>query len=625
MIQGGTTLGGYRVERLLGVGGMGIVYEATQLSLGRQVALKILRTSLADDDAFATRLRREGRLQAQVEHPHVLDVYEVGESEQGLFLSMRLIEDGTTLAGLLESGELSGRQTLDLLGQAASALDAAHSAGLVHGDVKPQNILVDRDGAAYLADFGLTRAAGDSLTASRALLGTVAYVAPEVIHGETATSASDRYSFAATLFHCLTGDPLYPLGTDAAVMYAHVSSPPPRASERRAELPAAVDEILDAGLAKDPEQRPATATALVDSVREALGPDRVKALAAPRVGVRSARVPATTPIDGSATAERPRRRRLGLIAGALLASAGLGAALAALLLDDNPGEANVPVPPVPAGALSLGSELPEPDRSVDCNGRAPASGAEACAIAQTKLPGAEIVVPADGEVVGWAARGASGELALDVIRPRGPDTARVGRSQFESAGNAAPHYFHAALPVEAGDVLALELGSGASIGVRDTADAATERWLEPEGGAYGLPDQAEGTGLDDEVMLRADFVPGGRPTPPRQLLGAAAASAPPGTVRKRIPVRISEPPARVEVAAVEIGGRVALDLFQDGQRRARMFVPGLLPGGQPIDLDSYTYEGEPAAEADLWWVNPNSGRLIFRFFGVYPRELELLG
>jgi Protein kinase domain len=625
MIQGGTTLGGYRVERQLGVGGMGIVYEATQLSLDRQVALKILRTSLADDEAFATRLRREGRLQAQVEHPHVLDVYEVGESEQGLFLAMRLIEDGTTLAGLLESGELSGRQTLDLLGQAASALDAAHSAGLVHGDVKPQNILVDRDGAAYLADFGLTRAAGDSLTASRALLGTVAYVAPEVIHGETATSASDRYSFAATLFHCLTGDPLYPLGTDAAVMYAHVSSPPPRASERRAELPAAVDEILDAGLAKDPEQRPATATTLVHSVREALGPDRVKALAAPRVGVRSAQVPATTPIEGSATAERPRRRRLGLIAGALLVSAGLGATLAALLLDDNPGAASVPVPQVPAGAQSLGSTLPEPDRSVDCRGRAPAPGSEACAIAQTRLPGAEVVVPADGEVVGWAVRGASGELALDVIRPRGPDTARVSRSQFESAGNAAPHYFHTALAVEAGDVLALELGRGASIGVRDKADAATERWFEPTGGFYGVPDQGEGTGLDDEIMLRADFVPGGSPPQPRQLLGAAAANAAPGTVRKRIPVRISEPPARVEIAAVEIGGRVALDLFRQGQRRARLFVPGLLPGGQPIDLDSYTYAGEPAAELDLWWVNPNSGRLIFRLFGAYSRELELLG
>ena len=230
MIQAGTVLDGYRVERVLGSGGMGIVYEATQLSLDRRVALKVLRTSLAEDDALGTRLRSEGRLQASIEHPNVLDAYEVGESEFGLFLSMRLVEGGDSLARELESGGLDAERALDLLGQAASALDAAHAAGLVHGDVKPQNILVDGDGAAYLGDFGLTRAGGDSLTASRALLGTVAYVAPEIIAGEAPKAPSDIYSFAATMFHCLTGDPVFPLGTDAAVMYAHVDSPPPAAS-----------------------------------------------------------------------------------------------------------------------------------------------------------------------------------------------------------------------------------------------------------------------------------------------------------------------------------------------------------------------------------------------------------
>ncbi len=198
LIQSGTVVDGYRIERLLGFGGMGIVYEATQMSLDRRVALKVLRTSLAEDDALGTRLQSEGRLQASIEHPNVLDAYEVGESEFGLFLSMRLVEGGDSLARELESGELNAERALDLLGQAASALDAAHAAGLVHGDVKPQNILVDGDGTAYLGDFGLTRAGGESLTASRALLGTVAYVAPEIIAGEAAKAPSDIYSFAAT-------------------------------------------------------------------------------------------------------------------------------------------------------------------------------------------------------------------------------------------------------------------------------------------------------------------------------------------------------------------------------------------------------------------------------------------
>jgi hypothetical protein len=212
-----------------------------------------------------------------------------------------------------------------------------------------------------------------------------------------------------------------------------------------------------------------------------------------------------------------------------------------------------------------------------------------------------------------------------VIRPRGEDTLRVGRSQVESAGNAAPHYFPASLPVEAGDVLALELLPGASIGVREAEGAATERWIEPVGGFYGLPDEGEGTGFDHEVLLRADLVPGGRLSQPQQILGAAAESATPGKVRMRVPAKISQPPARVEVAVVEVGGQVALDLFGSGRRQARMFVPGLRPGGQPIDLQTFTVPGEGSAEAGLWWVNLNAGRVIFHNFSVFPRELELLG
>ena len=202
---------GYRVERTLGRGGMGVVYEAIQTSLDRRVALKVLRPELAEDPAFAERLRREGRIQASLEHPHVLDVYEVGESPHGLFISMRLVQ-GATLVELMRSGDLDGQKTLSLFEQVAAALDAAHAADLVHRDVKPQNVLVENDHA-FLADFGLTRSSSDATTASsRSMLGTVAYVAPEIVRGDEPTPASDRYAFAATLFHCLAGERRVPEG-----------------------------------------------------------------------------------------------------------------------------------------------------------------------------------------------------------------------------------------------------------------------------------------------------------------------------------------------------------------------------------------------------------------------------
>lgn len=623
MIETGTMLGGYRIERVLGQGGMGVVYEATQMSLDRRVALKVLRAPLAADEAFVTRLREEGSLQASIEHPHVLEVYEVGEAGDGLFLAMRLVEGGASLADLLESGQLGAERALDLLGQAAGALDAANAAGLVHGDVKPQNILVDPEGSAYLGDFGLTRGGGDSLTASHPLLGTVAYIAPEVVAGHPAGPASDRYAFAATIFHCLTGDPVYPLGTDAAVMFAHVSSPPPHASDRRDQLPEALDGVLDRALAKEPDRRPATAAELVDSVRDAIG-EGLEGLGPPRIGARAARIPPTGEI-GLPSAHAPdRRSRVAVLAGAILAAAVVGAGAAQLLGNDDAQGFDTPIPEVPASAEALGSSLPEPDRSVGCSGQEEPDS-EACSIAQTRLPGADLIVPENGEIVGWAVRGASGEVSLDVIRPRGAETVRVGKSQWESAGNDAPHYFRTSVPVETGDVVALELGPGSTIGIRETGDAATERWLDVLGGFYEAPDRREGTGFDYELAFRADFVPREKPAQPEQLLGAAAAEAPGGTVRERVPLKISDPPARVEIAAVEVGQRVAMDLFQGGTRRARMFVPGLLPLGQPVDIIAAPVAGEPFSEAGLWWVNPNSGRLQFHSFGVYARRFEFLG
>ena len=623
-----TSFEGYEVGRTLGRGGMGVVYEAVQASLHRRVALKVLRPELAEDPEFVERFRREARLQASIEHPNVLDVYEVGESaENGLYLAMRLI-DGPTLDDLLRDGRLDAERALRLLDQVAAALDAAHAAGLVHRDIKPQNILVGDDDHAFLADFGLSRAGADPATSTRPMMGTVAYVAPEVIHGEAPVPASDRYAFAATLFHCLTGDVVFPRGSDAAVLYAHVSDPPPRISERREGLPRGLDRVFESALAKDPDERPASARGLVAAVREELGARAIADLGAPdreaMGGTAGETLPTPTGPTRAPAASSARGPRWIVLVAVAVAAAALGAGVvAALQPEEDPPE--VPVPAVPADAQALGSDLGLPDRSLECRGAEPSEGPTSCAIVQSELAGAQLLVPADGAIVGWTVRGADGELALDVIRPGGEETTRVARSQWESAGNAAPHHFRTRLAVERGDLIGLELGPGAAIGVAEGEGAETERWLEPKGGIYGSPDLEPGTGFDYELLLRADFVPGAGVPSPEQLTGAEAAAAPDGSVRRTLEVEISKPPATVTVEVVEVGGRVAVDLLRGGRRLSRVFIPGLLPGGQPIDVKAYVYEGEEVSEVDLWWVNPNSGRAVFHFLNVSRRQIQFLG
>jgi serine/threonine-protein kinase len=622
MIEAGTSVEGYRVERMIGRGGMGVVYEAVQVSLGRRVALKVLRPELAEDPGFVERFRREARLQAALEHPNVLDVYEAGESEQGLFLAMRLVS-GRTLLDLLHDGELDAERALALLDRVAGALDAAHAAGLVHRDVKPQNVLLGEGDQAFLADFGLTQGGAETVASSRPVLGSLAYVAPEIVRGEEPTPASDRYSLGVTLFHCLTGDVPFPRGSDAAVLYAHATEKAPRAGERRPELPGELDEVLGAALAKQPEERPGSAREIVDAARRALS-DRISTLGSPTRGEVPARAPGEPDPPPAAAKGRRVSLKVAVGIGLVVGAAALGGAALALG-GDGDGE-EVPLAALPQGAEALGSALDAPERSLDCRGRAPTPGSPACSIVQTDLPGRTVLVPADGAIVGWAVRGAKGELALDVVRPRGSDTVRVVRSQWESAGNPGPHHFATRLPVEAGDRIGVQLGRGASIGVSETAGASTERWLAPTGGAYGLPDRGSGTGFDYEVALRAEFVPGAQVALPRHLTGAAAARAPDGTVRKRATLTVDKPrPVRLTVELVEVGGRVTLDVLRDGRRTLRVFAPGLRPGGSPIELQTVHYPGASNGEAGVWWVNPSSGRSSFHYFAVAEGKLVSAG
>lgn len=269
--QSSTVVAGYRIDGTLGEGGMGTVYRATQLSLERVVALKVLTAELSSDPGFRERFRREGLLQAALDHPHIVTVYEAGEANERLFLAMRMVE-GPTLKDLIQRHELDDRRALRLLTQVAEALDAAHVKGLIHRDVKPQNVLVGNGDHAYLADFGLTKGSDDAaMTETGQFVGTIDYISPEQARGERATAASDVYALTAVLCECLTGQVPYVKATEERVLLAHLSEPPPRLTQVRADLPAAMDEVVAAGMAKDPSGRPASAGELMLLARRALG------------------------------------------------------------------------------------------------------------------------------------------------------------------------------------------------------------------------------------------------------------------------------------------------------------------------------------------------------------------
>jgi serine/threonine protein kinase len=284
MLQPGDILSGYRIESILGRGGMGIVYRAHQLSMQRAVALKVLSAEFLDDEAFRERFRREGRIAAQLDHPNILPVFEADEAERQLFIVTRLV-DGPTMGDLIiEQGALRWQRVLEILAPIASALDAAGGAGLVHRDVKPQNILISSGGHPYLADFGLMRTARQSdgmtrgMTRSGEWLGSPDYAAPEHMTDQAYTAAGDIYSLAAVAYHALTGHVAYERMNDLAILHAHASAPPPKISTWNPNVPQSLDAVIAAGMAKDPAARPATASAFIEELAAALRPSSVAAV-----------------------------------------------------------------------------------------------------------------------------------------------------------------------------------------------------------------------------------------------------------------------------------------------------------------------------------------------------------
>ena len=262
--------GRYRVLEHLADGGMASVYLGLDTRLDRDVAIKVMRPDLAADETFVSRFRREARSAARLAHPNVVAVHDQGEADGRVFLVMELVLGQTLRQVLDDEGALSPRAALDLLEPVLAGLAAAHDAGLVHRDVKPENVIIREDGTVKVADFGLARAV-TSQTATGAtgvLLGTVSYLSPEQVERGIADARSDVYAVGLVLFEMLTGRKAIDGETPIHVAFQHVHGDAPSLRETAPELPDALDHLVAAAISRDPDERPRDAARYLDLVRE---------------------------------------------------------------------------------------------------------------------------------------------------------------------------------------------------------------------------------------------------------------------------------------------------------------------------------------------------------------------
>jgi serine/threonine protein kinase len=302
-------IAGYRIEEVVGRGGMGVVYRASQVALGRRVAVKLIAPEHYRDRDLRERFKSESRMAASIDHVNVIPVYEAGEDDGLLFIAMRLVR-GIDLAQLIvRQGPLDPTRALTLLAQLAGALDAAHALGLVHRDVKPANALVTFDVPEhlYLTDFGVaTRVGvgvGGGTDGGAQWVGTLDYLAPEQAQGEAVDARADVYALACVLHQCLTGETPFPRESKSAKLWAHVNAPPPSLSQLAPHLPRALDGVIACGMAKDPADRFASAGALAHALAAALGVSIVLGSSADAIVSDSGRTKPTPPVERTVISE----------------------------------------------------------------------------------------------------------------------------------------------------------------------------------------------------------------------------------------------------------------------------------------------------------------------------------
>jgi serine/threonine protein kinase len=281
----GTRFGPYELKSLIGVGGMGEVYRAYDTVRERTVAVKLLRPEMAADHSFQERFRRESRVAARLQEPHVIPVHDFGDIDGVLYIDMRLVEGASLKDVLRSSGPLEPERAASIITQVGAALDAAHADGLVHRDIKPENVLLTPDDFAYLVDFGIVHAGGDaSVTSTGMLIGSCAYMATERFSGGPVGPASDVYSLACLLYETLTGRPPFEAADLRQLMSAHMFSPPPRPSIMRRGISREFDEVIARGMAKQPGDRYASAGELAKAATAAVAKPAPPAPIAPPSG-----------------------------------------------------------------------------------------------------------------------------------------------------------------------------------------------------------------------------------------------------------------------------------------------------------------------------------------------------
>jgi tRNA A-37 threonylcarbamoyl transferase component Bud32 len=340
----------YRSAELIARGGMGEVYRAEDSVLGRTVAVKLLAVHLADDEATRGRFTREALAAARLSQaPSTVTIFDVGEHEDRPYIVMEHMSGGSLADRVQRDGAQPVGLVLKWLAQAAAALDAAHTNGIVHRDVKPANLLLDEEENVKVADFGVASAAGlGSYTEAGSVVGTAGYLSPEQARGERATPASDRYALAVVAFELLTGSRPFERESATSEAMAHVQAPIPAASAGNGDLPAEVDDVLARGLAKDPDARFGSAAEFVSELRDALS-----------------RAAGTTRIVPAAPPPPPRRRAVPLlpvVLGAVL-FAGIGAA-ALLARDDGDPERTDAASTAPPRTVKVRETITAPGTTV---------------------------------------------------------------------------------------------------------------------------------------------------------------------------------------------------------------------------------------------------------------------
>lgn len=310
-LQPGQTLGAYRIINQVGQGGMATVYKAYQPSMDRNVAIKVLPRQLAESPEFAARFQQEARIIARLEHPHILPVFDFGESGGVTFFVMRYLEAGT-LKTRMEAGPLSLNEIDRLFTQLVEALGYAHAHGIVHRDLKPANALVDEHGNVFLTDFGIAKlleSASPRLTQTDAILGTPAYISPEQAKAQTVDKRSDIYSLGIILYEMVTGRVPFLADTPLAVILKHISDPLPPPSILKADIPDSIERVILKALAKEPDDRFATAAEFLSAWKRALEERETVRRPPEAIPAPAARAGTIAPAPKAAPAPQPGRSR----------------------------------------------------------------------------------------------------------------------------------------------------------------------------------------------------------------------------------------------------------------------------------------------------------------------------